>query len=69
MAYKIIASECTGCSACEIACPNAAIREKNSIFVINAKKCTECKGHFDTPQCVATCPGSKTIVIDTSVPC
>ena len=28
MALKIIASTCTGCSACEPECPNTAIREK-----------------------------------------
>lgn len=66
MAYKIIAPECASCSACELACPNAAIREKNGVFVINPKKCTECIGHYDTPQCVAICPGDRTIVIDQS---
>jgi ferredoxin len=68
MAYKIDASLCSGCSACEIECPNAAIREKGSAFAINPKKCTECVGHFDEPQCVAVCPGNKTVVVDDSVP-
>ena len=32
MAYKIIASQCTSCSACEAECPNVAIREKNGTY-------------------------------------
>jgi ferredoxin len=26
------------------------------IYVIDPKKCTECVGHFDEPQCVQVCP-------------
>lgn len=68
MAYKIDASQCTGCSACEPECPNVAIREKDGVFLINSKKCTECIGHFDEPQCVAACPYDDTCVIDNDVP-
>ena len=68
MAYKIIASQCTGCSACEPVCPNVAIREKNATFIINPKKCTECIGFFEDPQCVAVCPVENTCVIDGSYP-
>lgn len=68
MAYKIDTALCSGCSACELECPNAAIREKSSAFTINSKKCTECIGYFDEPQCVAVCPGTKTVVIDNAVP-
>jgi ferredoxin len=68
MPYKINESSCTSCSACEMACPNSAIREKGAVFVINPKKCTECVGHFDEPQCVAACPGKKIITIDESIP-
>ncbi|WP_024520704.1 4Fe-4S binding protein [Bradyrhizobium sp. Tv2a-2] len=67
MPFKIISSQCTGCSACEMECPNAAISEKNGTFAIDAKKCTECIGHFDEPQCVAACPVDNTCVIDTSL--
>jgi ferredoxin len=56
MALKIVSSTCTGCSACEPVCPNAAIREKNGTFIIDPKLCTECDGHFDSPQCIAVCP-------------
>ena len=26
------------------------------IYVIDPDKCTECVGHYDTPQCVDVCP-------------
>jgi ferredoxin len=68
MPYKIVASQCTSCSACEPECPNVAISEKNGTFFINPKKCTECLGHFDIPQCVAVCPVDNTCIIDTSLP-
>jgi ferredoxin len=68
MAYKIVASSCTGCSACEPECPNQAIVEKNGTFLIKPEKCTECIGHFDEPQCVAACPVDKTVIIDTAYP-
>lgn len=56
MSLKIAADQCTGCSACEPECPNDAISEKKNLFVIDPDKCTECDGHYDTPQCVAVCP-------------
>lgn len=68
MAYKIVASSCTGCSACEPECPNQAIIEKNGTFLIKPEKCTECIGHFDEPQCVAACPVDETVIIDKSYP-
>jgi ferredoxin len=36
--------------------------------VIDPKKCTECIGYFDEPQCVAVCPVDNTCVVDTSLP-
>jgi ferredoxin len=68
MAYQIIASQCTGCSACEPECPNVAIREKDGIYLVDPQKCTECLGHFDEPQCAAVCPVEATCVIDTANP-
>lgn len=68
MAYKIVVSQCTGCSACEPECPNVAIREKSGVFIIDPKKCTECIGHHDEPQCVAVCPVDDTCIIDTAYP-
>ena len=62
MAYKIIASQCTVCGACEFECPNAAIFFKGETYKIDPAKCTECEGHFDTAQCDAICPVPNTCV-------
>ena len=51
-----ITEECTSCGACEPECPNQAISEGDSIYVINADLCTECIGHFAESQCIAVCP-------------
>jgi len=55
MAMKIT-DECIACGACLPECPVQAISEGNPIYVIDAGKCVECVGHFDSPQCVAVCP-------------
>ncbi len=68
MAYRIEESQCTGCSACEPECPNNAISSKGGLYVINPKKCTECIGYFDEPQCVSACPIDDTCIIDESYP-
>lgn len=52
----IITEECINCGACEPECPNEAISEGESIYVIDAAKCTECVGHFAEMQCAAVCP-------------
>ena len=62
MAYKIIASQCTQCGACEFECPNAAISMKGDTFIIDPNKCTECDGQYDHPQCDTVCPVPKTCV-------
>jgi ferredoxin len=62
MSLKIIASTCTGCSACEPECPNVAIYEKSGTFDIDPAKCTECEGHYDEEQCLAVCPVDGCIV-------
>ncbi len=62
MAYKIVASQCTVCGACEFECPNGAIAMKGDIYIINPNKCTECQGSFDTPQCAAVCPVPRTCI-------
>lgn len=51
-----ITEECINCDVCEPACPNLAIYQGELIYEINPSLCTECVGHFDTPQCVAICP-------------
>jgi ferredoxin len=52
----IITDECINCDVCEPECPNGAIAQGEEIYVIDPRKCTECVGHFDQPQCVQVCP-------------
>ncbi len=52
----IITEECINCGACEGECPNEAISAAEDIYVIEAAKCTECLGFYDTQQCVDVCP-------------
>ncbi len=51
-----ITDECINCDVCEPECPNQAISQGPEIYVIDPGRCTECVGHFDTPQCVEVCP-------------
>jgi ferredoxin len=51
-----ITQQCVNCDVCEPVCPNKAISLGASIYQIAANQCTECVGHFDTPQCVEVCP-------------
>jgi ferredoxin len=51
-----ITDECINCDVCEPECPNDAISMGELIYVIDPKKCTECVGHFDEPQCQQVCP-------------
>lgn len=52
----LITDECINCDVCEPECPNGAISQGVEIYVIDPRRCTECVGHFDTPQCVEVCP-------------
>jgi ferredoxin len=52
----MITDECINCDVCEPECPNAAISQGPEIYEIDPAKCTECVGHFDTPQCREVCP-------------
>jgi ferredoxin len=51
-----ITDQCINCDVCEPECPNSAISMGAEIYVIDPKKCTECVGHFERPQCVEVCP-------------
>jgi ferredoxin len=55
MAYYIT-EDCINCVACEPECPNQAIREGDTIFVIDPNCCTECVGSFKSSRCAAVCP-------------
>jgi ferredoxin len=52
----MITDECINCDVCEPECPNDAIYMGIAIYEIDPKKCTECVGHFDVPQCREVCP-------------
>jgi ferredoxin len=62
----LITDECINCDVCEPECPNEAIAPGAEIYVIHPAKCTECVGHFDTPQCREVCPVD-CIVVDPDV--
>lgn len=47
---------CINCDVCAPACPNDAISQGETIYVIDPRRCTECVGHHDEPQCVVVCP-------------
>lgn len=52
----LITEHCVNCDVCEPECPNHAIFEGAEHYEIDPARCTECVGHFDTPQCVQVCP-------------
>jgi len=52
----IITDECINCDVCEPECPNQAIAQGEEYYVIDPRRCTECVGHFDEPQCRKVCP-------------
>ena len=60
MAMKIT-DDCIACGTCEMECPVSAISEGEEIFEIDAEKCVECVGHFDTPQCADVCPSDAVV--------
>ena len=41
----IIKDDCISCGACEPECPNEAIAQGDTIYVIDGEKCTECHVH------------------------
>ncbi len=55
MAYKIT-EECISCGACEPECPNKAIKEGQTQFVIDPARCTECVGSYPSSRCAEVCP-------------
>ena len=55
MANKIT-EECISCGACESECPNQAINEGDTVYVIDPSKCTECVGAHEFSRCADVCP-------------
>jgi ferredoxin len=60
----LITEDCISCGACEPECPNEAISQGDSTYVIDTDKCTECVGAHDTSKCVDVCPVDGCIVPD-----
>ncbi len=52
----MITDECINCGVCEPECPNGAISEGETTFVIDPALCSECVGFHDEEQCAAVCP-------------
>jgi ferredoxin len=52
----MITEECINCDVCEPECPNGALSQGEDIYVIDPDHCTECVGHFASPQCIEVCP-------------
>lgn len=52
----MITNDCINCGACEPECPNNAISQGETIFVIDPMLCTECVGFHDYEACAAVCP-------------
>jgi ferredoxin len=52
----MITEDCINCGACEPECPNNAISQGPTVFVIDPKLCTECVGFHDYEACAAVCP-------------
>jgi ferredoxin len=51
-----ITDDCINCDACEAECPNEAISSGEDFCEIDPDRCTECVGHYNTPQCIEICP-------------
>ena len=62
-----ITEVCVNCDVCEPVCPNKAISQGPEIYEIAAPLCTECVGHYDTPQCIEVCP-VECIIVDVAHP-
>ncbi len=55
MAYRIT-DECISCGACESECPNQAISEGETKYIIDPNRCTECVGAYESSKCAEVCP-------------
>jgi len=51
-----ITDACINCDECEPECPNGAIFTGPRHCDIDPARCTQCVGHYDTPQCDEVCP-------------
>ncbi len=53
-----ITEDCINCQVCEPECPNGAIHFDDDVglYQVDPEHCTECVGHFDSPECQEVCP-------------
>jgi ferredoxin len=51
-----ITEDCISCGTCASVCPVKAPKQGDIKYDIDPKKCIECKGYFDEPQCRLYCP-------------
>ena len=58
----MITEDCINCDACVPECPNEAISQGDSIYVIDAARCTECVPVHDQQQCAVVCPVDACVV-------
>ena len=56
-----INEDCINSDVCQSQCPNGAISQGENFSVIDPLLCTECVGHFETPQCMDHCPSDSVI--------
>ena len=54
MAYKI-ADGCVKCGYCELECPNQAISAGETTYIINADRCADCVGVYESPKSAEIC--------------
>jgi ferredoxin len=53
----MITEECINCDVCEPECPNGALSQgDDDIYHVDPALCTECVGHYASPQCIEVCP-------------
>jgi ferredoxin len=57
-----ITEDCIACGACEAECPNKAIKEGPTCYIVDPERCTECVGSHRTQQCIEVCPVSAVLL-------
>ena len=58
MPSQINPDECISCGACAAECPNEAISQGDTCYVVDCSKCDDCKANNGDSLCMSTCPVS-----------